>query len=95
MLVSIEVDPTVTPVVQHVRRLPIALRGPVEDELKSMLEMDIIETVEVAQSWVSPMSFGFKNQGKAIRICADLRRLNKAVKRGYFPIPTFEDVTSK
>ena len=49
----------------------------VKDEIDRMLEANIIELVEESE-WISPMVVRDKKQGRGIRICADLRKLNDA-----------------
>nr|XP_029720408.1 uncharacterized protein LOC115262208 [Aedes albopictus] len=56
----IEIDESVTPVVQHVRRVPIALRQQVEDQINRLLRSGIIEKVDKPSPWVSPMESSSK-----------------------------------
>ena len=46
------------------------------------------------RSWYAPMVPVQKSNGK-LRICVDLRRLNSAVKRSRFVLPTLEDIAPK
>lgn len=80
--VRIETDPTVTPVAQHARRVPLALRQRVEEELKKMLD---------AGAWVSPLVVVPKGTNRGVRICSDMRLVNQAVKRKFHLIPTIDD----
>jgi hypothetical protein len=58
------------------------MRKKVEDELKRLEELDIIERVDGPTPWVSPIVVAPKPKNPdEIRICVDMRLLNKAVKR--------------
>jgi hypothetical protein len=76
----IEVDPTVTPVINPSRTIPAALRSGVK--------------VEEPTDWVSSMVVVEKPNGK-LRICLDPKHLNKAIKREHFQLPTIEDITTR
>jgi len=92
--VKLTIDPSVKPVQQPVRRIPIAIESKVENKLMEALESDIIERVEGPSPWISPMVIVFKPDGD-IRICIDMRRANKAILRENFPLPTFENFMTK
>jgi len=49
-----------------------------------MLEADIIELVEESE-WIRPMVVQDKKQGRGIRICINLRKLNDACLDNPFP----------
>jgi hypothetical protein len=63
----------------------------VKDEINQMLEVDIIEPVEELE-WISPMVVQDKKQGRGIRICFDLRKLNDACLHNRFPTPFTDEV---
>ncbi|KAK6171647.1 hypothetical protein SNE40_018092 [Patella caerulea] len=52
---KIAVDKDVTPLAQPVRRVPYQLRGQVEQKLKELKKLDIIERVNGPSSWISPV----------------------------------------
>ena len=62
-----------------------------EEELKCMQFLGIIEEVKEATDWCAPMVPVMKKKKKP-RICVDLTKLNKPVKRERFMLPTLEDV---
>ena len=76
------------------RRIPIPLEHKVKDELQRLTDAGIIEPVTKPTEWCAPMVPVLKKSGQ-VRICVDLKRLNAAVKRERYILPTIEDVTSK
>jgi DNA gyrase/topoisomerase IV subunit A len=56
-----------------------------------MLKSDIIELVEESE-WIRPMVVQDKKQGRGIRICIDLRKLNDACLHDPFPTPFIDKV---
>ena len=88
----VKVDPSITPVRQKLRRLPLSVRGAVSDELKRLLAAGVIEPVD-ASAWVSPIVVIQKKSGK-IRMCVDLREPNKAVVIDSFPLPHMDELLS-
>ncbi len=73
------------------RRVPFPLLPKVEEELQRMLKSGIIEEVTEATDWCAPMVPVIKKNGK-VKICVDLKKLNEAVKRERFILPTLEDI---
>ena len=55
-----------------------------------MLEHDIIEEVTEASPWVSNLVIVPKKSGD-IRVCCDLREVNKAVIRESYVLPKLDD----
>ena len=49
----IGIKDNVTPVVTPVRKIPLALKPKLEKELKRMVHLDIIETVQKPTDWVN------------------------------------------
>ena len=47
-----------------------------------------------ASTWVSPLVVGRRRDG-AIRLCVDMRRVNKAVVTDGYPLPRIEDVLDR
>lgn len=92
--VHIEIDKSITPVVQHARRPPIALWKKIEDRLQSLQNADIIEKVEGYSAWVSPLVTVLKDNGE-VRLCVDMRQANQAIKRENHLMPTLEEYLPK
>lgn len=87
---DIPIDTTVTPVIQHARRPPLALLDKIEQKLNYLLASEIIEPVYDFSQWVSPLVTIVKENGD-LRLCVDMRRANLAIKRESHLMPTFED----
>lgn len=92
--VKIPVDKSIQPVIQKLRRLPLAVLGKVEERLRELLESGIIEKVDKPTEWISPMVIVIKDSGD-IRLCLDMRQVNKAIKRETYPLPTLEEMRVK
>ena len=59
-----------------------------------MVKHNIITRITEPTEWCAPIVIAPKKNGN-IRICVDLRQLNKAVAREQFTIPTLEEVLGK
>ncbi|XP_057713151.1 uncharacterized protein K02A2.6-like [Corythoichthys intestinalis] len=86
-------NPEVTPVIQPLRRLPLALRDDVSAELQKLLDAGVIERVD-ASPWISNLVVARKKTG-GLRPCIDLRQVNKAVIPDKYPLPTSEELSAK
>ena len=87
---KITIDPEVKPVSQQLRRMPVYQIEAVNNKLHRMLEQDIIEEVTEASPWVSNLVIVPKKSGD-IRVCCDLREVNKAVIRERYVLPKIDD----
>ncbi len=85
-------DPTVKLVIQPLRRIPLALREEVTAELIKLQAEGIIEPVD-ASPWVSNLTVAKKKSG-GLRVCVDLRSVNKAVIPDRYPLPSIEELTT-
>ena len=92
--VDITVDPKATPVALPPRRHAFSLREAIEAEIKRLEERGVIESVQEATPWVSPLVPTRKANG-TLRLCVDYRRLNKAIIRERHMLPTLEEITAK
>ena len=89
---SIHVDPNATPVIHPPRKVPIALRDKVQQELDRMVQQGIICKVTEPTKWVNSMVIVEKPSSGKLRICLDPCDLNKAILRPHYPMKTLEDV---
>lgn len=87
---KITIDPAVTPKSQHLRRIPASQIEAVNNELDRMVEQDIIEEVTEPSPWVSNLVIVPKKSGD-LRVCCDLREVNKAVIRERYVLPKVDD----
>ena len=83
---KITIDPEVKPVSQQLRRMPVYQIEAVNNKLHRMLEQDIIEEVTEASPWVSNLVIVPKKWGD-VRVCCNLREVNKAVIRERYVLP--------
>lgn len=89
----ITLNPSVKPIVDPPRRVPVAMRIKIKDELDRMQQIGVIEPVQKPTEWVSSMVTVEKPN--KLRICIDPRHLNEAVQREYYPLLTIEEVVSR
>lgn len=80
----------VDPVMQKLRRLPFAVRGKVTKELLRLEKADIIERIDSSE-WVSPIVVVGKKSGD-VRLCVDLREVNKAIVVDKYPLPDITEL---
>ena len=76
------------------RRIPIPLLGKVEEKLKEMEKTGIIEKIEEPTDWCAPIVPVLKPNGE-VRITTDFKKLNQAVKRERYLLPTVEELLHK
>ena len=89
---KLNIDDSVKPVAQPVRRIPFGVREKMERKLDELLESGIIEEVPKGPTgWISPLVVVPKSDGD-VRICVHMRRANQAIIREHQPIPTIEEV---
>ena len=93
---KLHIDDSITPVQARQRNHPIHLKEKIEEELKSLLDQDIIEKVENQPSqWLSETVTVSKKDTSAIRLCVDMKAANRAIKRVNYQMPTIETIIQK
>ncbi|XP_065091393.1 uncharacterized protein K02A2.6-like [Ochlerotatus camptorhynchus] len=93
-VVSLELDPKVSPSIQQPRRVPIAMRDKLKKELKKLEKDGLIVKEQQHTEWVSNIVL-VKRGGKdsdSIRICLDPIPLNKALKRPNLQFTTIDEI---
>jgi len=63
------------------RRLPVAMREHVKEELDRLVANGVITPVTEPTSWVSALLVVQKPGGQGVRICMDPKFLNAALQR--------------
>lgn len=95
---KIHISESVTPKQFRPRSVPLALQDQVSSELERLVKEGVLEPVDTTNtpiSWASPIVVALKSNG-SLRICADFKvTINKHVQVDDYPLPRFEDVTSK
>ena len=89
----VKVNDKITPVQQKLRRLPFSVRDKVSNELKRLENLGVIEKID-ASEWVSPIVVSWKKSGD-VRLCVDLRQVNRAVIPDKYPLPNIEEMFSE
>ena len=90
----IKIDESAQSVVHPPRNVPVTLRPKIQQELKRMEKLNIIEKVEEPTDWVNSMVTIVKPNCN-LRICIDPHDLNKAVKRDYYPMSIIKDIVTR
>ena len=86
--VKLEIDhEKLVPPVNHTRPfdVPYHLRSAWEREIKDAIEGGVLKPVDKATEWSSKAFAVAKNNSSKVRIVADFRQLNKALKRPTWP----------
>jgi predicted aspartyl protease len=87
----IETDKTVKPVIHPARRVPVAIKQQLKEELDYMVRREIVAPETDPTDWVSSMVVVKKPTGK-LRICLDPKQLNQAIKRSHHQMTTIEEI---
>ena len=88
--VDISLRDNVTPHCEHTpRRIAFPLIEKGKREIEGMESEDIIEKVTKPTDWCAGMAPLQKKNGD-VRICVDLKNLNKSVRREHYPLQTLE-----
>ena len=93
--IEFHIDPSVMPVLQKQRPIPLGLRDKVEEHLKELLENDIIEgplDSSEPHEWVSNAMITRKKEGGHICLNVDMRHVNFAIKPTHYAVPTINEL---
>jgi hypothetical protein len=88
---NINTNENARPVIKPARRVPIALREPLKEELNRMERLGVIHKREDPTDWVSDMVVVKKPNG-GLRICLDPKDLNAAIHREHYQLPTRDEI---
>ena len=73
------------------RRVPVALKEPLKQELDRLSNIGVIQRVDTPTEWISAIVVTTKKNGK-VGLCIDPKPLNQALHRNHYPLPTIDDV---
>ena len=90
-IVHLETDPNVAPTVMPPRRVPVALKEKLKNELDWLTHRKEMSTIQEPTDWVSSMIAAKKPDGN-ICLCIDPHYLNLALKQSHYPLPIIEEI---
>lgn len=90
---KIQLKEDAVPVIHPARKIPVALRERLHNELNRMTELGIIKRIEEPTEWVNSLVIVEKKNGD-LRLCLDPKDLNQYIKREHHHIPTKSEITS-
>ena len=93
-MANLEEDETVRPVRLPLRRVPVAFKQPLKEELERLEDIGVIMHEERSTDWLSSLVVAPKSNGK-IRVCIDQTPLKKALRKGHHPTPVLDDFLRK
>ena len=94
-VVKLDVDDSITPVIQPPRKIPQAMVEPLKCEIEWMNNLGVIRKLDIneATDWCHNLVLVRKPNGK-LRVCLDPRTINKALRFNVHNARTFQDVTT-
>ena len=93
--VKLHIDEMIQPVAQPHRRIPFHVRKQLEQELKRDGELGVIDRVEGATPWVSPLVVVPKPKSEGqIRVCVDMRQAIQAIIGERHITPTINELVN-
>ena len=84
-------DESKTPYHAKPYRIPVAHVELMKRAINDMVENDTLMEYTGDSEWAAP-TFGVPKKNEGIRIVSDFRRLNEAIKRNPWPMPTIQDM---
>jgi len=88
---KLQVNPDIPTHIAHPKRLPVALKPKLKEELDRLVNLGVLSPVSQPTDWVSNMVITQKKSGE-LRICIDPKPLNEALKREHFQLPVLDDI---
>ncbi|KAK2704750.1 hypothetical protein QYM36_016963 [Artemia franciscana] len=89
---KIHLKENAVPTVYPARKVPLAMKQKLKDELDRLEALNIIGNVSEPTDRVNTMVMVKKKDG-SVHLCTDPVDLNNAIRRPHHPIPTFDDAT--
>lgn len=83
------VDKSVNPVALPVRKVLLAIKGPLMKEIDRLVQRGILESVITPTDWNLLMVVVLKSNGKTC-LCIEPKPSNKALKRNHFPLSVID-----
>ena len=90
----IHIKENATPVIHPPGKILVALQDRLKKELDTMERNGVIKRIEEPADWVNSLMLVEKRDG-SLRICLNLRDLNKAIKREHYQLLTFDEIASR
>lgn len=91
--VSLEINNNIKPILQKSRRIPVALRKDLKNELERLVKLNIITKEREHTDWISNILLVKK--AKAFRIYLNSIPLNQALKKPNYQFVTLEEILSE
>ena len=88
-----ELDEAVKPVVHPSRKVTVALKDLLKEELDKLVREKVITPFTAPTNWVS--SLDLVKKPKKLEIFIDPQDLNRALLRAHYPLSTIEDVATR
>ena len=92
--VKVHTNPEIKPIIQAQRCIPFHIRKNIETEVGRLEQDDIIEKVEEATQWVSPLVIPPKTNSDKSRSCVNMRLSNTSLLHTRHPMPTTDELIS-
>ena len=94
-VVKLDINQSITPVIQPPRKIPQAMVEPLKHEIDHMLDLGVIRKLDIneATDWCHNLILVCKPNGK-LRVCLDPRTINNALCFNVHNASTFQDMTS-
>jgi hypothetical protein len=91
---SIKLVEDAVPSIHPARKVPIALKGKLKEEIERLVDIGVLEKTEEPTDWVLPLVIVEKTSG-ALRICMDPLDLNKYIRREHHYLPHKSEILSE